>query len=674
MQKNMQIHELAALSGNPASGNVLAIDTGTVTRKINYTALAKAIVEQYNGSTLAGSAQTVQAAIDALNTSIGETAESIDTQAINQSYGALFPDTFWTKLNLINADCNQNSEVNNPINYTRLYHITTEKILHFDHALTVSTTDATLQVADRIYASDGSFVSTVGWKRTLTIPANAYFRLVFRAQPDDTSVTLDITTSMAKVTFELASKFDDVATELSGIESVMVRHDAQTLTNAQKTQARTNIAAASSSDLSSLEDDLAAANDDIQRIDSAMGYRLIGIPTTGGTRAYIALGQVDGLYLTTHGTSGIWTAFQGFTAADYSGTAAYTSGKINNVPTQLKSSETGYYYRVAFGVDSGTITTEQAADAYAYIYGVRTDATLTQKGIAADAEAVHRALLRPTGIVSIQHGGTDAYPQNTLGLYKQAYRNGLLYWECDVIPTADGSYVLCHDDDICTHALTSDGQVIQSGTVSIKATNLAVLRTYKFGVLTGATPTIVEGFEDETIPTLEEFLLLAKAAGAVPVVEIKFSFGTSATHAQHVTNIVNLIKKYGMIDSAYIIAFANGEYTAQCACEAGIRNIGIIYNNGEATTAAVDTVAGWVANYREQLKDVVYLPSATNLAANPTLVDYAATLDMRCGAWTIQSNLDMNKLTALMDAGTTFYITNLREIGEVARERLGLTR
>lgn len=208
----MQIHELAALSGNPASGNVLAIDTGSVTRKIDYTALANAIVEQYNGSTLAGSAQTVQAAINALNTSIGETAESIDTQAINQSYGALFPDTFWTKLNLINADCNQNSEVNNPINYTRLYHITTEKILHFDHALTVSTTDATLQVADRIYAQDGTFISTNNWKRSITIPANAYFRLVFRAQPDDTSVTLDIETSMAKVTFTMASALDDYST------------------------------------------------------------------------------------------------------------------------------------------------------------------------------------------------------------------------------------------------------------------------------------------------------------------------------------------------------------------------------------------------------------------------------------------------------------------------------
>lgn len=74
----MQIHELAALTGNPASGNVLAIDTGSVTRKIDYTALANAVVTQYNGATLAGTAQTVKSAVDALNTAIGDTGDDID--------------------------------------------------------------------------------------------------------------------------------------------------------------------------------------------------------------------------------------------------------------------------------------------------------------------------------------------------------------------------------------------------------------------------------------------------------------------------------------------------------------------------------------------------------------------------------------------------------------------
>jgi len=62
----IQIHELATKSGNLSSSDYLVTDNGTVTAKIDYTKLAKAIVEQYNGSTLAGSAQTLQSALNKL--------------------------------------------------------------------------------------------------------------------------------------------------------------------------------------------------------------------------------------------------------------------------------------------------------------------------------------------------------------------------------------------------------------------------------------------------------------------------------------------------------------------------------------------------------------------------------------------------------------------------------
>jgi hypothetical protein len=63
----IQIHELATKSGNLSSSDYLVTDNGTVTAKIDYTKLAKAIVEQYNGSTLAGSAQTLQSALNKQN-------------------------------------------------------------------------------------------------------------------------------------------------------------------------------------------------------------------------------------------------------------------------------------------------------------------------------------------------------------------------------------------------------------------------------------------------------------------------------------------------------------------------------------------------------------------------------------------------------------------------------
>lgn len=66
-----EIHELTSYSGTPSTGTYLVVDNGTTTTKIDYNALAKAILENYASSTLAGSAQSVQSALNALNSKIG---------------------------------------------------------------------------------------------------------------------------------------------------------------------------------------------------------------------------------------------------------------------------------------------------------------------------------------------------------------------------------------------------------------------------------------------------------------------------------------------------------------------------------------------------------------------------------------------------------------------------
>lgn len=77
----MQIHELPTISGSP-SGGYFATDNGTQTTKIDYTALAQAIIEQYNASTLAGSAQSVKAALD------GVMADSVLTRGASETVTA----------------------------------------------------------------------------------------------------------------------------------------------------------------------------------------------------------------------------------------------------------------------------------------------------------------------------------------------------------------------------------------------------------------------------------------------------------------------------------------------------------------------------------------------------------------------------------------------------------
>lgn len=63
----MQIHELPTISGSIGSGGYFATDNGSQTTKIDYDALAQAIIEQYASSTLAGTAQSVKAALDGLD-------------------------------------------------------------------------------------------------------------------------------------------------------------------------------------------------------------------------------------------------------------------------------------------------------------------------------------------------------------------------------------------------------------------------------------------------------------------------------------------------------------------------------------------------------------------------------------------------------------------------------
>lgn len=75
----MQIHELPTISGSP-SGGYFATDNGTQTTKIDYDALAKAIIEQYAASTLAGSAQSVKAALDG----IGELAYAVNYKGMGR--------------------------------------------------------------------------------------------------------------------------------------------------------------------------------------------------------------------------------------------------------------------------------------------------------------------------------------------------------------------------------------------------------------------------------------------------------------------------------------------------------------------------------------------------------------------------------------------------------------
>lgn len=78
----MQIHELPQHSGTPANGSNFAIDTGTNTFKLPFSALGEAVITAFT-TTINGAAQTVKAAIEALAVRL-TTAESDITDISTQ--------------------------------------------------------------------------------------------------------------------------------------------------------------------------------------------------------------------------------------------------------------------------------------------------------------------------------------------------------------------------------------------------------------------------------------------------------------------------------------------------------------------------------------------------------------------------------------------------------------
>ena len=155
-----------------------------------------------------------------------------------------------------------------------------------------------------------------------------------------------------------------------------------------------------------------------------------------------------------------------------------------------------------------------------------------------------------TPIKSIMHGATGSYPQNNLVLYKNAAQKGMLFWECDVRPCADG-YVLSHDDDMYQLALDADGNQLTQGAWLCSQKTVAELKTLRTGIKKGVY-SIVKGYENATVATLEEFMVLAKVYGACPVIEIKFT----ATEAQ-IREIYSIVKRHGMVGRSLFLLYGN---------------------------------------------------------------------------------------------------------------------
>ena len=110
----------------------------------------------------------------------------------------------------------------------------------------------------------------------------------------------------------------------------------------------------------------------------------------------------------------------------------------------------------------------------------------------------------------IAHRGySAAAPENSLAAFRLAGDHGFWGAECDIQQTADGQWIVMHDDDVDR---TTDG----AGPV--RTFSFSGIRTLHIDSGNG-----LDRFPNEKVPTLTEYLDICREYGIHPVIEIKKS-------------------------------------------------------------------------------------------------------------------------------------------------------
>ena len=134
---------------------------------------------------------------------------------------------------------------------------------------------------------------------------------------------------------------------------------------------------------------------------------------------------------------------------------------------------------------------------------------LSTCAIPAFATSVYESDIIPTGSVRMTaHRGYSAIaPENTLPAFRLAGEYGFWGAECDTMPTADGVWIIMHDDTVDR---TTDGEGYISDLTYAEICGLTIDSGSNIG-----------DYPDTKVPTLTEYLDVCKEYGMHPVIEIK---------------------------------------------------------------------------------------------------------------------------------------------------------
>lgn len=152
-----------------------------------------------------------------------------------------------------------------------------------------------------------------------------------------------------------------------------------------------------------------------------------------------------------------------------------------------------------------------------------------------------------SNVIFINHRGFNTVaPENTIPAFELSAKEGFVYVETDVLFTSDNIPVLLHDGTINRTARNPDGSKLTSD-IAIRDITYQQALTYDFGIWKNAK------YKGTHIPTFDEFMSFCKSNGLKPFIELKDEVVYTETM---VNSIINIVKKYGMIDNVWFISFS----------------------------------------------------------------------------------------------------------------------
>jgi len=240
-------------------------------------------------------------------------------------------------------------------------------------------------------------------------------------------------------------------------------------------------------------------------------------------------------------------------------------------------------------------------------------------------------------------GWSEAAPENTLPSYIKAGEEAS-YWgcECDIHETADGKFILLHDDtlDDTTNAGTvfaarrrADGLVWAEDLTLEEIKTLRIKDRQKLPRYRNAAD-----YGEVTVPTLEEYLDVCARYGKVPVIEVKDMAAPE--------KYLDILRQRGILHSVVMLSFGRRVLRQLTTLEPQI-NMQLLFDEG----AVIDEKA---------LEDAKALGcrgiDVHYGSVNKLMVDKAHELGLEVNAWEAKPNVAREEELRVVSCGVD-YIT-----------------